>query len=163
MSGINYQMGELTTGEPMPTPIIFQLKNMPPASADLSVYDSPPGASCAVVATIYDADYILLVTEATPFGLHDLQQMIGIIKEIDIPAGIIINRYGIGDEAIEKYITETKYPILMKIPYDKIIASGLAAGELFINLFDHFQEEFLELYRKIVNQLSADQDKNAKR
>lgn len=160
-SGINYSMGELTTGEPMPTPIIFQLKNLQRTQADVTILDSPPGASCAVVATIYDADFLLLVTEATPFGLHDLNQMLGIIEETGIPAGIVINRYGIGDDRIEKIINDKPHLVMLKIPYRKDIARNLATGELLIDIYDDFQPKFESLFEEIKTQVSSSKRKNA--
>lgn len=157
-SGISCYMGELTAGEPMPTPIIFQLKNLPKENAEISILDSPPGASCAVIATIYDADYVLLVTESTPFGLHDLKQMLGILSETRTPAGVIINRDGIGDDLIEKYIEQTPYPILMKIPYQAEIARSLAKGELFSDAFRNYKAEFVNLFKLIKEQVSSSKE-----
>jgi MinD superfamily P-loop ATPase len=145
----SYLFGELTISEPMPTPIIRQLKAMMRDDEELSILDSPPGASCSVVATLHDADYVILVTEPTPFGLHDLKQMLGVIQQTGAPAGVIINRDGIGDSCVEDYLSDKPYPILMKIPYQEDIAEGLAAGELLINILPEISENFLDLFRRI--------------
>lgn len=148
-SGITYIMGELTISEPMPTPIIRQLKTMMEEEVNISIFDSPPGASCAVVATLHDADFVLMITEPTPFGLHDLKQLIGILKQIDKPGGVIINRDGIGDQKVEEFLSGTNYPVLMKIPYQNEIASGLAIGQLMTDIIPAYNERFLDLYRRI--------------
>ena len=148
-TGISHDMGVLIASEPMPTPIIHQLKALERDTADITILDSPPGASCAVVATMYDADYILLVTEPTPFGLHDLKQMLGIIYKMDKPAGFIINRDGIGDDQVEKFIDQTPFKILMIIPYQSEIAAGLGSGQLLTDLFPIYQEAFITLFNQI--------------
>jgi len=148
-SGILFYMGELITSEPMPTPIIHQLKALAGEPEEISILDSPPGASCAVVATIFNADYVLLVTEPTPFGLHDLRQMLGVLQKIGTPAGVILNRDGIGDKSVETFLSETTYPILMKIPFQSEIASGLAAGQIMSDILPEYQEKFINLYKTI--------------
>jgi MinD superfamily P-loop ATPase len=150
-------MGMLTVSEPMPTPIIHQLKSLPDEQSEITILDSPPGASCAVVATIYDADYVLLVTESTPFGLHDLKQMLGILEKTGTPAGIIINRNGVGDNRVEDFINQTPYPILMKIPYQNDIAAGLASGRLLTEIYPAYQAHFRRLYQQIAADISSHQ------
>lgn len=146
---MDYFMGELTVSEPMPTPIIRQLKSLMKKESEITLLDSPPGASCAVVATINEADFVLLVTEPTPFGLHDLKQMLGIIETMKTPAGVIINRNGIGDDAVKKFIQSTNYPILMEIPYQQKIASELAKGNILSKIIPSYQKQFLDLNKQI--------------
>ncbi len=149
MGSISFYMGELTISEPMPTPIIHQLKALAMTPEPVRILDSPPGASCAVVATLHDADFVILVTEPTPFGLHDLKQMLGILEQTQSPAGVIINRDGIGDDTLESFLTETQYPILMKIPYRREIAVGLSAGKILTDFLPEYQTQFLDLYDHI--------------
>lgn len=153
-SGISFYMGELTISEPMPTPIIHQLKDLAVTTEPIRILDSPPGASCAVVATLHDADFVLLVTEPTPFGLHDLKQMLGILEQTHSPAGVIINRDGIGDNTLERFVAETPYPILMKIPYRSEIAVGLSAGQVLTDFMPEYQNQFLDIYNHIKRDLA---------
>lgn len=148
-----FLFGELTISEPMPTPIIRQLKANMKDDVEVTILDSPPGASCSVVATLHDADYVILVTEPTPFGLHDLKQMIGVVSETGSLAGVIINRDGIGDSAVEDFLSKNGYPILMKIPYQENIAEGLASGKLLIDIIPGFKDAFLNLYEMITDQI----------
>jgi MinD superfamily P-loop ATPase len=147
---IVYGMGELTVSEPMPTPIINQLKEQFIKDDSVTILDSPPGASCSVVATIHDADFVLLVTEPTPFGFHDLKQMLGVLSETGTPSGVIINRDGIGDAQVENYLIEHSIPILMKIPYQPKIAEGLASGQLLTDITPDYRARFIKLYHEIV-------------
>ena len=155
-SRIHFFMGELTISEPMPTPIIRQTKNTAAKITDITILDSPPGASCSVVATIYDADFVILVTEPTPFGLHDLKQMIGVLSETGTRAGVIINRDGIGDKCVEHYLRNSSYPILMKIPYQNEIARELAAGKILVNFMPSYRQRFIDLFQKIQIILSSE-------
>ncbi|HQA29375.1 MAG TPA: ATP-binding protein [Brevefilum fermentans] len=152
---IKNDFGVMTISEAMPTPIIYQLKALESGPSDVTLLDAPPGASCAVVATIYDADYVLLVTESTPFGLHDLEKALGIVSKIGSPAGVIINRDGIGDGQVEAYLAQTPYPILMKIPYHVKIAEGLGSGKLLVDIFPSLRVDFLNLFKQISESIST--------
>jgi MinD superfamily P-loop ATPase len=154
-SSIHFFMGELTISEPMPTPIIRQTKKVAADIPGITILDSPPGASCSVVATVHDADYVILVTEPTPFGLHDLKQMLGVLSETDTPAGVIINRDGIGDNRVETYLKNKPYPILMKIPYQNEIARGLAAGKILIDFIPTYRQKFFNLFQQITTILES--------
>lgn len=148
--GISYGMGELFISEPMPTPVINQLKSaFSDDVADLTILDSPPGASCSVVAAVHDADFVLLVTEPTPFGWHDLKQMLGVLSKTGTPAGVIVNREGIGDTPIESYLLEYGIPILLKIPFQIEIAEGLASGELLTDILPEYKTRFVNLFHDI--------------
>jgi len=126
---------------------------------DVTILDSPPGASCSVVATVYDSDYVVLVTEPTPFGLHDLQQMIGVLSKSKTPGGVIINRVGIGNQAVEEYLLNKPYPILAKIPFQKKIAAKLAAGELLTDFMPEYLSKFQNIFDKIISQIQGEGQK----
>lgn len=142
-------MGELTISEPMATPIIHQLKNLVNFEDGISILDAPPGASCPVVATLYDADFVILVTEPTPFGLHDLKQMTGVLSQTGSPGGVIINRDGIGDDSVAAFLAGTPYPILMRIPYQEKIAVNLAQGVVLSDFIPSYRTEFVHMYQRI--------------
>jgi MinD superfamily P-loop ATPase len=158
-SGIDFRMGELTISEPMASPIIRQLKAYSSQQPDVIILDSPPGASCSVVSTIYDADYVLLVTEPTPFGHHDLQQMFGVLSKTKTSAGVIINRDGIGNQVVEDYLKNQPYPNLAKIPFRKSIAAKLAAGEILTDFMPEYQLTFIEIFEKIRSQILVESKK----
>jgi MinD superfamily P-loop ATPase len=134
----------------MAVPVIRELKKWRPASSEVvEILDAPPGASCPVVETLRGANFALLVTEPTPFGLHDLKQVAGTVRAMGIPAGVILNRDGSGYEAVEAYCAETGLPILMRIPIERRIAEALAAGGILSQSFPEYRKGFLELYRYI--------------
>ena len=146
-----FSHGVLTISEPMPTPIIRQLKRIAlfPEN-ELTILDSPPGASCSVVETLRGMDFALLVTEPTPFGLHDLKQIVGILDEFNIPSGVVINRDGIGDNQTNDFLTQRGIPILMRIPFSLKIAAGLSAGIPLIEIDPALRQGFLDTYTHIM-------------
>lgn len=122
---------------------------------DIEIRDAPPGASCPVVETIRGADFALLVTEPTPFGLHDLKQVAEITRELGIPAGVIINRDGIGDNAVEQYCEESGLPILMRIPMERRIAEAIASGKLLLEAAPEYRPDFQDLLETITTRVAA--------
>jgi len=148
--GINFAHGLLNVGEPMAVPVITKLKKWDERiSAEVVIVDSPPGASCPVVESLHGSDFIILVTEPTPFGLHDLGQAYQLTKEINIPAGVIINRDGVGDKKVGVYCEENDIPVLMRIPLEREIGQGIAQGKTLLEIRPKYKKEFLNLYTKI--------------
>lgn len=147
---IRFAHGVLTISEPMATPIIRQLKKWQQAElVSVIIRDTPPGASCSVVETLRGADFVLLVTEPTPFGLHDLKQVAGILKEMNIPGGVVINRDGIGDLQVDHFLSENHLPIMMRIPYSTEIASAIAAGNTLLDVSSNYGLKFQVLFQQI--------------
>lgn len=150
IAGFPFSRGILTISEPMSTPIIRQLKRWEsPSKGDTIILDAPPGASCSVVETLRKCDFAILVTEPTPFGFHDLKQMVGIIEEMKIPAGLIINRDQALYQPLEVFCLEHNLPILMRIPYDRRIAEGVARGQTLIDIDPRYQEEFRKMTERV--------------
>jgi len=156
--GIRFLRGVLTISEPMGTPIIRQLKRLEkPSQGQVVILDAPPGASCSVVETLRGSQYVLLVAEPTPFGLHDLKQMVSITEEMGIPAGIIINRSRQPFEPLLQFCAEKSLPVLMEIPYDRHIAEGLAQGFSLETIYPEYVALFQALYERITGLAQAQQ------
>lgn len=151
LNGIEFSQGVMHVGQAMAVPIIRELKKWVPGDPEaIEIRDAPPGASCQVVETIRGTDFVLLVTEPTPFGLHDLKQVAEIAQELEIPAGVIINRDGIGDHGVEEYCLEANLPILMRVPMERGIAEGIALGKTLIDIRPEFRAPLGEMLNKIV-------------
>lgn len=148
-AGIAFQQGKLDIGEPMAVPVIRRLKQWTPATQPVEIRDAPPGASCPVVETVRGAHFALLVTEPTPFGLHDLKQVYGMVRDMRIPAGVVINRDGIGDQGIDRYCAVTGLPVLMRIPMERRYAETLARGGLLAQEYPELRDAFRELFGAI--------------
>ena len=95
------------------------------------------------------SDFVLLVTEPTPFGLHDLKLAVGAVKILDIPCGLVINRCDMGDEKVKAYAADENLPILMEIPFDRRIAEVYSRGDMIVDVMPEWKAKFLELYEKI--------------
>jgi len=155
---IRFLRGVLTISEPMGTPIIRQLKRLEkPDTGQVVILDAPPGASCSVVETLRGSDFVLLVAEPTPFGLHDLKQMVSITEEMGIPAGIVINRSREPFEPLLQFCAEKSLPVLMEIPYDRRIAEGLAQGSSLEIIYPEYAVRFVALYERITGLVQAQQ------
>ncbi len=145
---IRLVFGELNVGEPIATSIIKAVKEHIDSS-DINIVDAPPGTACPVVETMRESDFIILVTEPTPFGLHDLSMAVDVVRELDIPFGVIINKAGIGDDSVAKYCEREKIPILMEIPYTRKIAELYSRGIPFVHELPEWKERFQQLYHRI--------------
>lgn len=121
--------GLLQVGLPLATPLIKKLKKQLPKEKNIIV-DCPPGTSCAMVASVQDTDYCVLVTEPTPFGQHDLELAANVLKMLGISAGVVINKSdnSLGDKEIETFCNSIQLPILGKIPNDKEFAKLYFSG-----------------------------------
>lgn len=148
-NGMTYRMGELNLGEPMPAPIIRAVKQSAAGAETVTIIDCPPGASCSVVAALHAVDFVILVTEPTRFGWHDLTQMLVVIEKMNLPGGVVINRDGIGDREIESRLAELSLPILMRIPYQSEIAAALAQGTLLVEALPDYLPALQKLFQQI--------------
>jgi len=147
-NGLEFMDGTLKIGEAMAPPLIRKVRSQ--AGRDgLTIIDAPPGTSCPVIAAMKGADFVLLVTEPTPFGLHDLKLALGAVKILDIPCGLVINRSDMGDEKVKQYAREESIPVLMEIPFDRGIAEAYSRGELLVEKMPGWKEKFLGLYQRI--------------
>jgi len=114
------------------------------------ILDAPPGTSCPFIHTVSPADYVVLVTEPTPFGLSDLKQSVETLKTMDKVCGVIINRAGLGDDAVYDYLSRENIPVLMEIPFDKSIATSYSRGELAIKFHREWESMFTTLLNEIL-------------
>ena len=140
--------GRLHIGEPVTIPVIQALKKRIREDVPV-ILDCPPGASCAVVASIRDCDYCVLVTEPTPFGLHDLKVAVGLVQQMNIPFGVVVNKAMNGDQRIQDYCMENGITVLMGIPFSREIAEGYARGMLPIQAGGEWRDRFLSLDKAI--------------
>ncbi|MFW5725169.1 MAG: P-loop NTPase [Bacteroidota bacterium] len=113
------------------------------------IMDAPPGTSCPFIHTVVKADYVVLVTEPTPFGLSDLKQSVKILREMKKPVGVIINRAGMGNTDIYDFLAREDILILMEIPFERSVASTYAKGKLLANTTARWEQSFLRLLDKI--------------
>lgn len=150
--GISFARGVLDVGEPMAVPIIRQLKAWAePQPGQSVIVDCSPGTSCPVVAAIRGADFLLLVTEPTPFGLHDLRLAVHVAREMGIPAGVIVNRENSPYPALDEFCNDNNLPVLLRIPFERAIAEGVAQGQTLVEVHPEYVHRFWELFCNLGN------------
>ena len=138
--------GILNVGEPMAVPVIKELlKNLP---AGTNLIDCAPGTSCNVVSALQYADGAILVTEPSSFGLHDLKMAVQLVRNFNIPFGVVINKYNAEDCRIQRYCERENIEILGAIPYRREAAEAYSSGEMIVEL-----PEYREIFEKIAKRL----------
>jgi MinD superfamily P-loop ATPase len=145
---VGFINGRLRVGEAMSPPLIKRVR----AAADphrITLIDAPPGTSCPVIAAMHGADFVLLVTEPTPFGLHDLTLAVEAVKLLGIPAGLVVNRADIGDEAVFSYAEAEGLPLLLTIPFDRRIAEAYSCGKMVVEELPEWRQQFIDLFGRI--------------
>jgi len=147
-NGLEFIHGRLRIGEAMSPPLINKVREYTQAGM-LTIIDAPPGTSCPVIAAMKGADFVLLVTEPTPFGLNDLKLAVGAVKILGIPCGLVINRSDIGDDGVKAYAEKEDVPVLMEIPFDRRVAEAYSRGEMMVAVMPEWKEKFIELYHCI--------------
>lgn len=145
----NMLTGYLNIGEPMAPPIIKELHRKIIDDPRVTIYDSPPGTSCPMISTVRTVDYVVLVTEPTPFGLHDLELAEKVVKKLNIPFGIVVNKSMPNNDLIKDHCRKNNIRILLEIPYDDDIARAYSHGELLSNE-KKYTDMFCALYTEIL-------------
>jgi len=150
---VEFGQGTLNVGEPMAVPIIRQLKQwvIPPDHGNRAIIlDASPGTACPVVESMSGADFVLMVTEPTPFGLHDLRLAVQVARdELGLPVGVVVNRDGVGDRGVDDYCAAKDIPILLRIPLDRRIAEAYSEGTPLVEVLPEYRERFQALYADI--------------
>ncbi len=147
--GLHLITGELKVGESAAPSLISETKTSVPQEAQINIYDAPPGTSCPVIEAVKDMDYIILVTEPTPFGLHDLDLMVQTINQIDRPYGVVVNKSQAGNNLIESYCTEHGIEIIARFAQDINIARAYAQGKIVSAVFPEIRTRFETLLQRI--------------
>lgn len=141
---IEFAHGTLNVGEAMAGPVIKAVKNQMNGQS-LVLLDAPPGTSCPVVITLLGSDFCILVTEPTPFGLHDLTLAVDVVRQLRIPHGVVINQADVGDDSVETYCHNEQIPILMQIPTDRRIAEAYSRGQMIVDVLPEYRKRFRKL------------------
>jgi MinD superfamily P-loop ATPase len=152
-SKLSFIESRLDIGQEQAVPLIAQTNKYVESHFPedlIKIYDSPPGTSCPVIESVKEADFVILVTEPTPFGLHDLKLAIDTIRLLKINFGVVINRFGIGNDDVIDYCQRENIPTLAKIPNDRRIAELYSCGELIYKKIPEVRQQL----KKIENYLS---------
>jgi MinD superfamily P-loop ATPase len=152
-SGIPCLTGRLRIGEAMSPPLMAKVRQRMHGIAERGtldiIIDAPPGVSCPAMTAVLDADVILLVTEPTPFGLHDFRLAWQAFRPLGRPMGVVINRAGLGDDGVQRFCREQGLPILAEIPFHRDIAEHYARGGVLAELDGEMATVFQDLAEKL--------------
>ena len=143
---ISYRGGSLKIGEAMSPPLIKAVRDFD-RSTGLVIVDSPPGTSCPVIEAIKGSDFVILVTEPTPFGLNDLVLAVDVVRQMELSFGVVINRSDLGDNRVVDYCEREGINLLASIPHSKEIAEAYSRGELI--------ETFIEINRELLEEIAV--------
>ncbi|MCF7886851.1 MAG: ATP-binding protein [Candidatus Omnitrophica bacterium] len=145
---LDFVDGKLDIGQAMAPPIIREIKKQINPE-EITIIDAPPGTSCPVIESAEGSDFVILVTEPTPFGLNDLKLAVETFRKLKIPFGVVINRSDLGDKKTLNYCNQENIEIFLEIPFDKKIAASYSAGELIIDAQAEYKDKFINLFKKI--------------
>jgi len=143
---LDFMEGILNIGEPSAVPLIRELKRKIKDYPGDVVIDAPPGTSCPVVEATEDADFVILVAEPTPFGVHDLSLVVEMIEQLSLPHAIVVNKAQEGNFIVEEYAEKKGIEVLYRIPFSEELARMYSKGNL---PFDDFRDELKNLYERI--------------
>jgi MinD superfamily P-loop ATPase len=151
----NYQYplieGRLKVGSAMQTIMVKAVKKATGNFQGITLFDAPPGTSCPVVETISDSDYVVLVTEPTPFGFHDLKLMITLVREMSLPFGIVINKAGSGNNSIQDFAQTEGIEILGEIPFSRSYAESYSRGKILEEMPDDLSQVYASIASKLLS------------
>ena len=147
-SRIAFVHGKLRIGEAMSPPLIREVKKEIDTDM-INIIDVPPGTSCPVITAIKDTDFVLLVTEPTPFGLNDLGLALDMVNELKLPHGIVVNRHEDDNLRARMFCKERNVPVLAEIPDDRRVAEAYSTGKLASKEVPGFYDCFLNLWEEI--------------
>jgi MinD superfamily P-loop ATPase len=145
---VRFVHGVLDVGEAMSAPLIRKVKAAAPAG-DLVVIDAPPGTSCPVIESVRGTDFVLLVTEPTPFGLNDLKLAVATVRALNLPFGVVINRADVGDGETSAYCRAQGIEILAEIPDDRRVAEAYSRGILACEAVPAFGTHIVSLLNRV--------------
>ena len=147
---IRYAQGVLNVGEARVVPLIKAVRSTA-FDVDLVFVDAPPGTACPVIEAIRGADFVILVTEPTPFGFHDVKLAVDMTKALGLPFGVVINRASLDGREVRSYCAARDIPILAEIQDDRSLAEAYSRGEIVCEELPEYQAVFAELLERVVH------------
>lgn len=149
VDNISFVQGKLDIGRPMSPPLIRAVKSRTDKNI-VNIIDCPPGNSCPVITAISGADYVILVTEASPFGLHDLALSVDTLVALSLPFGVIINKADTGYTQVKEYCYDEGIQILLEIPESMKIAKAYSSGKTLLDAMPQMKDKIKSIIREIV-------------
>lgn len=153
-NGLSVGQGLLDVGAIQSPAVIRSLKKGM-STEGVVILDAPPGTSCPVIEAIRGCNFVLLVTEPTPFGLNDLELAVGMVRQLNIPFAVVINRCDMGDDGVLQYCRRDGIDVLLKIPNDRRIAEAYSRGQLMIHIMPEYRSMFMNIFEEMSQRLQV--------
>jgi MinD superfamily P-loop ATPase len=147
-NGVAFGHGKLDIGAIQTPALIRHVKHHAKDDA-IAILDAPPGTSCPVIEAVKGVDFVLLVTEPTPFGLNDLELAVGMVRTLGMPFAVIINRCDMGDSGVAQYCRREEIDVAMEIPNQRRIAEAYSRGRMMVDVLPEYPGQFHGLYHRI--------------
>jgi MinD superfamily P-loop ATPase len=147
--GVQFVAGTLNVGEAASPPVIRAAKQAA-SPAQWTILDAPPGTACPMIETVRDCDYVLLVTEPTPFGLHDLRLAVEVVRTLKLACGVVVNRADPVATETREWCEHARVAILAEIPDSVAIAKAYSQGQLIVEAVPGLQQIFDQLIARLL-------------
>ena len=153
-NGVKFGQGRLKIGD-IHSPSLIKKVKANALVEGVVIIDAPPGTSCPVIEAVKASDFVLLVTEPTPFGLNDLKLAVGMVRELKIPFAVAVNRSEPDEQMINQYCQDEKIDIILDVPDDRRIAEAYSVGKMIVDVLPDYQKEFIDLYESVSKRLKG--------
>jgi len=150
--GVKFGQGRLKIGD-IHSPSLIKKVKANALVEGVVIIDAPPGTSCPVIEAVKASDFVLLVTEPTPFGLNDLKLAVGMVRELKIPFAVAVNRSEPDEQMINQYCRDENIDIILEVPDDRRIAEAYSVGKMIVDVLPDYQKEFIDLYESVSKRL----------
>jgi len=147
-NGVKFGQGRLKIGD-IHTPSLIKRVKANSLDEGVVIIDVPPGTSCPVIEAVKGVDFVLLVTEPTPFGLNDLKLAVGMVRELKLPFAVVINQSDLGDNQVHQYCDGENIQIILEIPSDRRIAEAYSVGKMIVDVLPEYKKDFAGLYESV--------------
>jgi len=153
-NGVKFGQGRLKIGD-IHTPSLIKRVKGNSLGEGIVIIDVPPGTSCPVIEAIKGSDFVLLVTEPTPFGLNDLKLAVGMVRELKIPFAVVINRSEPDEQMTNQYCQDENIDIIFEVPDDRRIAEAYSVGKMIVDVLPDYKKDFEGLYESVSKRLEG--------
>ena len=151
---VKFCQGRLKIGD-IHTPPLIKKTKANALQEGIAIIDAPPGTSCPVIEAVKGADFVLLVTEPTPFGLNDLKLAIGMVRELKIPFAVVINRSEPDEQMTNQYCRDENIEVIFEVPDDRRIAEAYSVGKMIVDVLPEYKKDFVGLYEDIFRKVAG--------
>ena len=153
-NGVKFGQGRLKIGD-IHTPSLIKKVKANALTEGIVIIDAPPGTSCPVIEAVKGADFVLLVTEPTPFGLNDLKLAVLMVRELKIPFAVVINRSEPNEQMTNQYCRDENIEIIFEVSDDRRIAEAYSVGKMIVDILPDYKNDFAGLYESVLKRLKG--------